>query len=158
MGKAKNVLLAPLARSVERNAVVQVRADVCNLPKAPKQGGAATYSGEYGAVIYGTNRGDGSIQDSFLKAGESLRPFRPPSRPTLNVFSGGGVRSIRRSPPPTSSPLARHPRLDELPDQHLPLGLVDLVLEPSVRPPSRPPTALRRRNPDSLHKKNLAQA
>ena len=99
MGKAKNVLLAPLARSVERNAVVQVRADVCNLPKAPKQGGAATYSGEYGAVIYGTNRGDGSIQDSFLKAGESLRPFRPPSRPTLNVFSGGGVRSIGRSPP-----------------------------------------------------------
>ena len=143
MGKAKNVLLAPLARSVERNAVVQVRADVCNLPKAPKQGGAATYSGEYGAVIYGTNRGDGSIQDSFLKAGESLRPFRPPSRPTLNVFSGGGVRSIGRSPPPTSSPLVRcrgeglhprvercgdaprHPPLDELPDQHLPLGPLD---------------------------------
>ena len=43
---------------------LQMHADVCNLPKAPKQGGAAAYSGEYGAVIFGTNRGDGSIQDA----------------------------------------------------------------------------------------------
>ena len=84
MGKAKNVLLAPLARAVGPKDVVQVSADVCNLPKAPKQGGAATYSGEYGAVIFGTNRGDGSIQDSFLKAGESLRPFRRREPPDSN--------------------------------------------------------------------------
>ena len=142
MGKAKNVLLAPLAPSVERNAVVQVRADVCNLPKAPKQGGAATYSGEYGAVIYGTNRGDGSIQDSFLKAGESLRPFRPPDRRSMSSPAAASARSAE-APQPTSSPLARrrgaglhphvkrcgdaprHPPLDELPDQHLPLGPLD---------------------------------
>lgn len=76
-GRNKNVLLAPAA-PVQGDELVTVRAEVCQIPAR------AAAKGEHGAVLLCANGGDGTCQDSFLKAGESLRPFRRREPPDSN--------------------------------------------------------------------------
>ena len=61
-GLVKNALLVGLP-PVTRPDLLTASVDLCDL-KVPEARG-----GQYGALVFGTNRGDGTIQKSFLKVG-----------------------------------------------------------------------------------------